>query len=236
MENKTSQLPSAKADTDLIQTKQVTILRGQDNHPVAELTSTTNQSKQDGITLGVVSGGTEHPQANGTYLVIGNSTDGGINFSGGMRYDPAGKSGASGFTWFDVLHLTSNGKQVQPDGAKFPLFLTDASWNDGWEHGDSLPDIRIGYSDSNKSVAGVTFGWNSLRPYANIDLSAVTNFSVDGANGTFKVGWITWSDWPNKIICIYNSNESSHGGIAFPPDGNVILFGVGKRWDIKGKG
>lgn len=56
----------------------------------------------------------------------------------------------------------------------------------------------------------------------------------DGAVSGMEFGWVSWSDWTGKVPALMS--EGHQGGIAFPSDGNVILFGQGKRWDISSRG
>ncbi|WP_222843766.1 hypothetical protein [Lactiplantibacillus plantarum] len=108
------------------------------------------------------------------------------------------------------------------------------SWS-GYEDNKSLPTFRASKGDSTMPNTGLAFGWNHLRPFGNISLDDVT-FTKEGAVAGIKMGWVSWSDWKTKIPCFVNENASSRGGIAFPADGNTIIFGRGKRWDVASKG
>ena len=51
-----------------------------------------------------------------------------------------------------------------------------------------------------------------------------TQFYPTDAEASIRVTWIAWSDWGNrKMPAIVNGNDS-YGGIAFPKEGNVVMF------------
>ena len=55
------------------------------------------------------------------------------------------------------------------------------------------------------------------------------------AEANIRFGWTSWSDWTGKIPSMYRTEwgkTQSTGGIGFGGDGNVILFGGNRRWDM----
>ena len=60
-----------------------------------------------------------------------------------------------------------------------------------------------------------------------------TQFYPTDAEASIRVTWIAWSDWGNrKMPAIVNGNDN-YGGIAFPKDGNVVMFNTkGMRFNM----
>ena len=60
-----------------------------------------------------------------------------------------------------------------------------------------------------------------------------TQFYPTDAEASIRVTWIAWSDWGNrKMPAIVNGNDS-YGGIAFPKEGNVVMFNCkGMRFNM----
>lgn len=89
---------------------------------------------------------------------------------------------------------------------------------------DDVYDMKI-FSDNDKP-----------NPRQGNNLIGNTTFIPSGIEGGLAVTWTNWSDWPGKIPAVmrYDGPGKWLGCIAFGGDGNVILSGGGKRWNLLG--
>ena len=89
---------------------------------------------------------------------------------------------------------------------------------------DDVYDMKI-FSDNNKP-----------NPRQGNNLIGNTTFMPYGIEGGIAVTWTNWSDWTGKIPAVmrYDGPGKWLGCIAFGGDGNVILSGGGKRWNLLG--
>ena len=58
---------------------------------------------------------------------------------------------------------------------------------------------------------------------------------MGGAEANLRFGWTNWTDWTGKIPSLYRTEwgkMQGTGGIGIGGDGNVILFGGGRRWSM----
>lgn len=74
------------------------------------------------------------------------------------------------------------------------------------------------------------------NPRQGNNLIGNTTFMPFGIEGGIAVTWTNWSDWTGKIPAVmrYDGPGKWLGCIAFGGDGNVILSGGGKRWNLLG--
>ena len=89
---------------------------------------------------------------------------------------------------------------------------------------DDVYDMKI-FSDNDKP-----------NPRQGNNLIGNTTFIPYGIEGGIAVTWTNWSDWHGKIPAVmrYDGPGKWLGCIAFGGDGNVILSGGGKRWNLLG--
>ena len=89
---------------------------------------------------------------------------------------------------------------------------------------DDVYDMKI-FSDNDKP-----------NPRQGNNLIGNTTFMPFGIEGGIAVTWTNWSDWTGKIPAVmrYDGPGKWLGCIAFGGDGNVILSGGGKRWNLLG--
>ena len=89
---------------------------------------------------------------------------------------------------------------------------------------DDVYDMKI-FSDNDKP-----------NPRQGNNLIGNTTFIPSGIEGGIAVTWTNWSDWTGKIPAVmrYDGPGKWLGCIAFGGDGNVILSGGGKRWNLLG--
>ena len=89
---------------------------------------------------------------------------------------------------------------------------------------DDVYDMKI-FSDNDKP-----------NPRQGNNLIGNTTFIPSGIEGGIAVTWTNWSDWTGKIPAVmrYDGPGKWLGCIAFGGDGNVVLSGGGKRWNLLG--
>ncbi|WGN89043.1 hypothetical protein [Ligilactobacillus faecis] len=94
--------------------------------------------------------------------------------------------------------------------------------------GGKILQPAISYSETG-------FGWapKDLHIYKPTYFGSEVHFGAGSAQNGIRTAWVSWSDWNNeKYPCFVNDN-GNWGGIAFPQNGNVVLFNhAGKRYNI----
>lgn len=107
------------------------------------------------------------------------------------------------------------------------LYLCGSKWDRSQQSGYFQPTITIKSDDGNIGTAGVTFQWESVKPFGDLDLTD-TNIWMQDANGKLRFGWITHDKMWNgkeKFPALYRPNDS--GGID-----SGIAFAWGSTWDL----
>ncbi|MGN9067002.1 hypothetical protein ACTNAA_08700, partial [Ligilactobacillus agilis] len=90
----------------------------------------------------------------------------------------------------------------------------------------------------NATSAGFAVPGNAVHIWKDTYIHGTTHLGYDGTTKN-KVGirtaWVSWSDWHNeKYACLVNDGPN-WGGIAFPHNGNTVLFNNGGwRFNIFG--
>lgn len=188
-------------------------------------------------------GNIEHPEINGISVVIATQQKlgapyGGDNFVIGTATkkhdngevaewstDFSYNGNEQKFTFFKDVHF-SNYNHIWFDGSKDPFLVRNARWNNS---GNYYPVLQVGYSEDTQANSGIAYRWGDIKPFGYINSTHVS-YTVDDANGTVRFSWVSWSDWTQKIISL--ARDDNGGGIAFGGDGNVILFGGNRRWNL----
>lgn len=94
-------------------------------------------------------------------------------------------------------------------------------------------DFALTYNATN---AGFAVPSNSVHIWKDTYIHGVTHLGYSGSTGVgIRTAWVSWSDWNNeKYACLVNDGNN-WGGIAFPYNGNVVLFNDGGwRFNIFG--
>lgn len=148
------------------------------------------------------------------------------SYNADMTYNATGQGKAQGFHWYAPSYLHGNAKITYIDGAHDPLLWTSSSWGNSTQANMGQPTLQLGYNWNTKGDSGVSFLWNSIKPFGTVDMTG-TNIRVNGAEDVLQFSWASWSDWTGKIPCL--RRPTGGGGIGFGSDGNAILFGGGRR-------
>ena len=63
-----------------------------------------------------------------------------------------------------------------------------------------------------------------------------TQFYPTDAENSIRITWVAWSNWGNRKMPALVNGNTSYGGIAFPKDGNVVIFNnAGLRFNMYGQ-
>ena len=63
-----------------------------------------------------------------------------------------------------------------------------------------------------------------------------TQFYPTDAENSIRITWVAWSNWGNRKMPALVNGNTSYGGIAFPKDGNVVMFNnSGLRFNMYGQ-
>ncbi|QYU58215.1 phage tail protein [Weissella confusa] len=125
----------------------------------------------------------------------------------------------------------SNSASVNQNGTYLYINTWDGvegSINAGDEAGIAMVTERA--SDGTASKMSAPFLYNATGIGREKGFHFFDRIIPDGAINGMKFSWISWSDWTDKIPVI--TDEKLQGGIAFPVDGNVILYSRSKRVDL----
>lgn len=152
-----------------------------------------------------------------------------------MVYNGSGAGKAEGFHWYKPSYLESTeGRTIRVADAHDPLIWRSLKWNTSTQGDFYQPFLSLGYNDDTVGDSGIGFYWNSIKLAGSVDMSDAKIW-MGGAEANLKFGWTSWSDWTGKIPSMYRTEwgkMQSTGGIGIGGDGNVILFGGNKRWDM----
>ena len=173
----------------------------------------------------------------GDEIGIGKQTalSGSTNIQSAMVYNATGVSKEEGFHWYKPSYLeTTEGRTIKVVGAHDPLIWRALKWGASTQGDYYQPFLSLGYNDDTVGDSGIGFYWNSVKLAGSVDMSDARIWMV-GAEANLRFGWTNWSDWTGKIPSMYRTEwgkTQGTGGIGIGGDGNVILFGGGKRWDM----
>ena len=137
-------------------------------------------------------------------------------------YNASGQHRSKGFHWYESSHLYGNAQVLYIDGAHDPLWIRGVKFDKSSQNGYYQPTISAGWGGNTYGNSGISFLWDSILLYGSVQLG---NIRVADATNAIGVGWTSWSDWNNeKYPSFTNENGSNHGGIAFPPNGNTVVW------------
>jgi len=162
----------------------------------------------------------------GSTVGIDNNT--GRRWDPAMLYDASGQVFGGGFKWNDQKMLAGMGRLTKIEGAHDPLLWRAMQFNDSTQTGFYQPTLSLGWGDSTVGSAGVSFLWDSIKPYGTVDMTG-TRIRIKDAEADLRFSWVNWSDWNAKIPALIRDCGNGPAGIGIGADGNVILFGVGRR-------
>lgn len=171
----------------------------------------------------------------GDEIGIGKQTalSGSGNIQSAMIYNATGVSKGEGFHWYKPSYLeTTEGRTIKVVGAHDPLIWRSLKWGASTQGDYYQPFLSLGYNDDTVGDSGIGFYWNSVKLAGSVDMSDARIWMKD-AEANIRFGWTSWSDWTGKIPSMYRTEwgkTQSTGGIGIGGDGNVILFGGGRRW------
>ena len=171
----------------------------------------------------------------GDEIGIGKQTalSGSGNIQSAMIYNATGVSKGEGFHWYKPSYLeTTEGRTIRVVGAHDPLIWRSLKWGASTQGDFYQPFLSLGYNDNTVGDSGIGFYWNSIKLAGSVDMSDARIWMKD-AEANIRFGWTSWSDWTGKIPSMYRTEwgkTQSTGGIGIGGDGNVILFGGGRRW------
>lgn len=200
-------------------------------------TKNTAANNVNGIHLYVTPQQTLGKPYGGDEIGIGKQTvlSGSTNIQSAMVYNATGVSKEEGFHWYKPSYLeTTEGRTIKVVGAHDPLIWRALKWGASTQGDYYQPFLSLGYNDNTVGDSGIGFYWNSVKLAGSVDMSDARIWMV-GAEANLRFGWTNWSDWTGKIPSMYRTEwgkTQGTGGIGIGGDGNVILFGGGKRWDM----
>lgn len=195
------------------------------------------ENNVNGISLNVTPEQTLGKPYGGDEISIGKVTsinNGKMSIESGMVYNATGVNKAAGFHWYDEEYKHGKGTLTHIENARDPLFWTGGKWSTSTQPTYIQPTVQLGYNTNTYGNSGVSFYWNSVKPFGTLDMTDVSIWMAD-AEARLRFGWINWSDWTGKIPSLYRTPHDSAkaiGGIGVGGDGNVILFGGNRRWDM----
>lgn len=195
------------------------------------------ENNVNGISLNVTPQQTLGEPYGGDEISIGKVTS--INgdkmsIESGMVYSATGVNKGAGFHWYDEEYKHGKGVLTHIENAHDPLFWTGGKWSTSTQPTYIQPTVQLGYNTNTYGDSGVSFYWNSIKPFGSVDMTDARIWMA-GAEANLRFGWTNWSDWTGKIPSMYRTEwgrTQGTGGIGIGGDGNVILFGGGRRWDI----
>lgn len=95
-------------------------------------------------------------------------------------------------------------------------------------NGGKILQPAISYSETG-------FGWapKDIHVYKPMHFGNEVHFGAGSAQNGIRTAWVSWSDWNNEKYPCFVNDSGNWGGIAFPQNGNVVLFNhAGKRYNI----
>lgn len=158
----------------------------------------------------------------GDEFSIGYATDRNGHSTSDFIYNASGQVRSKGFHWYESSHLYGKAQVLYIDGAHDPLWIRGVKFDKSSQNGYYQPTISAGWGGNTYGNSGISFLWDSILLYGSVQLG---NIRVADATNAIGVGWTSWSDWNNeKYPSFTNENGSNHGGIAFPPNGNTVVW------------
>ncbi|WP_225363658.1 phage tail spike protein [Ligilactobacillus agilis] len=158
----------------------------------------------------------------GDEFTIGYATDRNGHANSDFIYNASGQLRSKGFHWYESSHLYGKAQVLYIDGAHDPLWIRGVKFDKSSQNGYYQPTISAGWGGNTYGNSGISFLWDSILLYGSVQLG---NIRVADATNAIGVGWTSWSDWNNeKYPSFTNENGSNHGGIAFPPNGNTVVW------------
>ena len=170
------------------------------------------------------------------------------NSASDYQYEWQGCIRAGGWNWLDDVVETGRGtgesgvevgyvseqKFGRPYGGDYVALGEYVVSNPRQNNNDngannSMLDAFMSYSTTTgyKGKKGL---WFYKDPQISGNLHVKPNGSLNG----IRTAWVSWSDWKNeKYPCIVQ-DTNNWGGIAFPPNGRVVLFTHGNRINTDG--
>ena len=197
----------------------------------------TAENNVNGITVVLTPQQTLGKPYGGDEFAIGKATsinNGKMSIANGMIYNATGVNKATGFHWYDEEYKHGKGTLTHIENARDSLFWTGRKWSTSTQPFYVQPTVQLGHNANSFGDSGVTLYWNSIKPFGVVDMTDARIWMAD-AEANLRFGWTNWSDWAGKLPSMYRTEwgrTQGTGGIAIGWDGNVILFGGGKRWDI----
>lgn len=85
------------------------------------------------------------------------------------------------------------------------------------------------------SYSETGFGWapQNIHMYKPTTFHSDVHMNVSSTGYGIRTAWVSWSDWNNEKYPCFVNDTGNWGGIAFPSNGNVIMFNsAGKRFNI----
>lgn len=85
------------------------------------------------------------------------------------------------------------------------------------------------------SYSETGFGWapRDIHMYKPTTFHSDVHMNVPSTGYGIRTAWVSWSDWNNEKYPCFVNDTGNWGGIAFPSNGNVIMFNsAGKRFNI----
>lgn len=85
------------------------------------------------------------------------------------------------------------------------------------------------------SYSETGFGWapRDIHMYKPTTFHSEMHMNVPSTGYGIRTAWVSWSDWNNEKYPCFVNDTSNWGGIAFPSNGNVVMFNsAGKRFNI----
>ncbi len=83
------------------------------------------------------------------------------------------------------------------------------------------------------SETGVGWAPRDIHMYKPTTFHSEMHMNVPSTGYGIRTAWVSWSDWNNEKYPCFVNDTSNWGGIAFPSNGNAVIFNsAGKRFNI----
>ena len=85
------------------------------------------------------------------------------------------------------------------------------------------------------SYSETGFGWapRDIHMYKPTTFHSEMHMNVPSTGYGIRTAWVSWSDWNNEKYPCFVNDTGNWGGIAFPSNGNVVMFNsAGMRFNI----
>lgn len=83
------------------------------------------------------------------------------------------------------------------------------------------------------SETGVGWAPRDIHMYKPTTFHSEMHMNVPSTGYGIRTAWVSWSDWNNEKYPCFVNDTSNWGGIAFPSNGNAVMFNsAGKRFNI----